>query len=424
MNQRYVRAMLGTRAFGRIVGGETDPRVRPVLAITFTYAVFSTFWVYVGVFAVKDLGASASDVGILFLLCSPPAAIANLVSGAISDRAGRKPLIAGSFAASAANMALLWLVGRNTAVAFALIVLQGVIGAPAYSLDRALVADVVPDATSREETFATVRVAGNAGSLLGPPLAALVITLGGWAAYLLGLAAVGAAGAAAAAIVLPRTTVSVRTNGASMRGLGLAARDRAFRLLLLSTSLGYAIYVGYETVLPVLAVSVYGVGASTWGLLLAISPLLVIVGQLRLTRAVAGIGQGMRLAVSMLLMGLPFLALIAGSGIVVIAMALVVFVVGEMLWLPTSQTLAADLAPPELRGTYFGALAATTGPAWTLVPFAALQLRAQVGVPSVWLFFAGAAVAGAAVGVAAARAAARRRLIDSCNLVAEADRPT
>lgn len=46
-----------------------------------------------------------------------------------------------------------------------------------------------------------------------------------------------------------------------------------------------------------------------------------------------------------------------------------------------------------------------TGPAWTLVPLMALQLRAFAGVAAVWVFFATAAVAGAAVGLAAARAA-------------------
>jgi hypothetical protein len=103
-------------------------------------------------------------------------------------------------------------------------------------------------------------------------------------------------------------------------------------------------------------------------------------------------------------MGLPFLALIAGSSVVVIAAVIVVFVVGDMLWIPTSQALAAELAPPTLRGTYFGALAAMTGPAWTLVPLIALELRAAGGVAAVWLFFATAALVGATVGVAAARA--------------------
>jgi predicted MFS family arabinose efflux permease len=400
----------------RLLGGDVDRRIRPVVAVSFTYAVFSTFWVYVGVFAVKSLDASAGDVGLLFLLTAPPAALANYGSGVVSDRIGRRRLILGSFVASAANMTLLWLVGRQIPVAFALIVVQGVIGAPAYSLDRVLVADFVLEPEAREPAYATVRVANNLGVLVGPPLAALVIQLGGWSAFLVELAVIAVVGAAVTAFAVPRRPALAATERPAVRVLGLVARDRPFVLLLLSTLLGFVIYVGYETVLPVIAVSAYGLAASTWGLLLVIAPLLVVIGQLRLTRASARTPATRRLAVAMLLMGLPFLALIFVADVLVIAAVIVVFVVGEMLWIPTSQALAAELAPPQFRGAYFGAFAAMTGPAWTLVPFIAFQLRTSAGVPAVWMFFAVAALVGAAVGVAAARSAKRRQLSRSGRL--------
>jgi predicted MFS family arabinose efflux permease len=303
---------------------------------------------------------------------------------------------------------VLWLVGQRVAVAFVLIVLQGVLGAPAYSLDRVLVADFVPEPDLREDAYAAVRVANNLGILVGPPLAALLIHLGGWSAFLLGLVGVAVAGATVTVLVVPRHPARAPAERPPVGALRLLGRDRPFVLLLISTLLGFTIYVGYETVLPVIAVSAYGLASSTWGLLLVIAPVLVVTGQLRLTRATADVDAAARLAAAMLLMGLPFLALIAGSGVAVIALVIVVFVVGDMLWIPTSQALAAELAPPARRGTYFGALAAMTGPAWTLVPLIALQLRTAVGVAAVWMFFAIAAVVGATVGVAAAHAARAR----------------
>jgi predicted MFS family arabinose efflux permease len=396
-----------TRLLGRVLGDEIDRRVRPIIAVTFTYAVFSTFWVYVGVFAVKGLGAKATDVGFLFLATAPAAAVANYLSGAISDRLGRRSLIIASFAASAINMIALWLVGRNVLVAFVLIVLQGVLGAPAYSLDRVLVADFIVEPEQRESGYAAVRVANNLGILVGPPIAALLIHLAGWSAFLLGLVAVGMIGAVVTIAALPRGLPQRRLEKHAASGVALILRDRRFNLLLLSTLLGFAIYVGYETVLPVIAVANYGVAAPTWGLLLIIAPLLVVAAQMRLTRATAATNTAGRLAVAMLLMGLPFLLLIANHGVAVIAIVIVVFVVGDMVWIPTSQALAAELAPSAVRGTYFGAMAAMTGPAWTLVPLLALQLRAGIGVSAVWLFFGGVAIAGAAVGIPAARAASR-----------------
>src|SRR5437773_3296554 len=117
------------------LGGGVDRRILPVAGVTFIYsASFSTFWVYVGIYAVKGLHWPASRVGLLFLASAPAAAVANYLSGRISDRTGRKPLIVVSFFASSANMLLLVWLGGTTALAFVLIVVQGVIGAPAYSL--------------------------------------------------------------------------------------------------------------------------------------------------------------------------------------------------------------------------------------------------------------------------------------------------
>src|SRR5207237_7556149 len=110
-----------------------------------------------------------------------------------------------------------------------------------------------------------------------------------------------------------------------------------------------------------------------------------------------------RIAGATLLMGLPFLALLVSTSVAVIAAVIVLFMAGEMVWMPTSQAVTAELAPEPVRGTYFGALAAMTGPAWTLAPFIAFELRSHVGVGSVWALLAAVAVGGGAAGLAAVR---------------------
>ena len=388
-----------------VLGGEIEPRVRPVAAIAFIYtAALSTFWVYVGVFAVRGLGWTPGRVGLLFLLEAPAGAAANYLSGSLSDRVGRRRPIVVSFLASGLNMTALALLGHITVVAFALISLQGVIGAPAYSLDRVLVADLVPDGDERDAAYAAVRVAANLGAFAGPPLAAILLRLGGWTAFLLGITAVSVVGAAIAARWLPATGGRAPAGLARPGSLRLVVRDRPFVLLLLSTLLGFFVYCCFETVLPVIAVSSYGLAPSTWGLLVAIGPLLIVAGQMRLTRAVSRTSAAVRLSAGLLAMGLPFLTLIVSSAAAVIAAVIAAFVVGEMVWTPTTQTVAARLAPAHARGTYFGALAATTGAAWTLAPLIALDLRAHAGVAWVWVLFAAIAVTAAAAGVAADRA--------------------
>src|SRR5437763_110508 len=69
-----------------LLGGTVDRRVRPIIGVSFTYSVsFSTFWVYVGIYAVKGLHWPPSRVGYLFLVSAPVAAAANYLSGRLAD---------------------------------------------------------------------------------------------------------------------------------------------------------------------------------------------------------------------------------------------------------------------------------------------------------------------------------------------------
>jgi predicted MFS family arabinose efflux permease len=389
----------------RTLGGEIEPELAPVLATTFVYNVsFSTFWVYAGIYAVKALGASPGQVGIMFLISAPLAGVANYQSGALSDRFGRKPLVVAGFLAAAADVSALAVIGHRLWPGFAAIALLGVVGAPPYSLWRPLVADLVPE-ERREQSYAGIRVAENLALALGPPFGGLLLYAGGWSAFLAGIGSLGVLGAAVASRWLPRT------GGTRPRARGsarLVLHDRPYLLLLASTLLGWVLFVAYETVLPVVAVSSCGLAASTWGLLAVVFPVLVLVFQLRLTRAAAPIPVRIKLSLALCLMGFPFLALLGSSAVPVLVAVIVVFVVGDMLWGPTTQTLAARLSPERVRGAYLGALGATTGPAWTLAPLIAFQLRAAGGEAPMWSFFAAAAVAAALLGLAADRAAVLR----------------
>jgi MFS family permease len=92
---------------------------------------------------------------------------------------------------------------------------------------------------------------------------------------------------------------------------------------------------------------------------------------------------------------------------------MVVFVVGEMLWVPTSQAIAAELAPEDLRGAYMGAFNSTGSLGFALGPFIGLQLlditEPETSDGSAWYFFAGISVAAAIAGAVAVRGASTRR---------------
>jgi DHA1 family multidrug resistance protein B-like MFS transporter len=103
------------------------------------------------------------------------------------------------------------------------------------------------------------------------------------------------------------------------------------------------------------------------------------------------------------LMGVPFLLLNMSDAIPVIALVIVLFVIGEMLWVPTSQAVVAALAPSDIRGAYMGAFGGTWSVGWALTPFLGLEVRSAYGDATMWMCVAAVGVLAGIIGLVAAR---------------------
>ena len=115
------------------------------------------------------------------------------------------------------------------------------------------------------------------------------------------------------------------------------------------------------------------------------------------------IPPAVKLGVAMPLMGFPFLLLSVSSAIPVVLLVIFLFVIGEMLWVPTSQSVVAGLAPAEARGAYMGAFGSGAAIGFALAPFIGLNIGDAYGDGTMWAFFALVSLVAAATGVIAAR---------------------
>src|SRR5581483_5298193 len=75
-------------------GGQVDRALRPVRAVSFaTSAALSTGWVFVGIGAVRELGATSRQPGVAYLLAAVAGLLAGYLGGHVSDHVGRRPMI-------------------------------------------------------------------------------------------------------------------------------------------------------------------------------------------------------------------------------------------------------------------------------------------------------------------------------------------
>jgi predicted MFS family arabinose efflux permease len=400
---------LAGRLFRLVWGDDVDPALRPILAVQLAgSAAFSAAWVFIGIWAVDELGASSRQLSVAFLVGAVAAILGGYAGGHLSDHLGRRPVILFAWGGEAVFILLYALVGDRVYLGLVLVSLGAVLGSVGGAADQAMVADLVPP-ERHEGAYASVRVAGNLGVVLGPPIGGLLLVGENWTLLFVGVSALAACAFAIAWRFIPRRGAYAPEEPPSRGSFGVIRRDTAFLLFLLSSALAYLVYVAYEVVLPISAVQTHGLAPAAWGFLVIINPALVTFGQVRLTRATSNIAAAPKLVVAMLLMGFPFLLLSVSASVATFALVIFVFVIGEMLWVPTSQTVVARLAPEDLRGAYMGAFGSTAGVGFALGPFFGLQLRAAYGDGAMWAFFAAVSIVAAVTGAAAVRFTVGRR---------------
>jgi predicted MFS family arabinose efflux permease len=396
------------RLFRLVWGADVDRPLRPVLAVSLVSSIAnSTVWTFVGIWAIKDLGAGESTLGAAFLVSALVGAVSGYAGGHLSDHVGRKPLIMVGWACQTLLVLGFLAAGGRTYVGLGLICLSGLFFQIGNAANNAMIADLVPG-ERHEAAYASVRVASNLGVTVGPPLGGLLIALGSWAALFAGTAGVSAAGLLLAIRFLPRRGGFAAAGPPARKSSSVIVRDRAFLLFLVSSALAWLVYVSFEVVLPISLVESHGLRASTWGFLVVVNPIMVTAFQLRLTRRLEPISAAVKLGIGLPLMGVPFLLLPVLDPLPVIAALIFVFVIGEMLWVPSSQKIVAGLAPQDLRGAYMGAFGSTAALGFALAPFLGLQIRHAWGDGAVWVAMASVSLVAGATGAIACRFATRR----------------
>jgi predicted MFS family arabinose efflux permease len=236
----------------------------------------------------------------------------------------------------------------------------------------------------------------------------LLLLAGGWNALWVGVGLLAANGLATAYRFIPRTGAYAPEAPPERSSVAVILRDRIYLVFLVSGALSSLVYVAYESVLPISLTTAHGVSPSTWGFLMVINPIAVTLFQMRLIAWTAAYPAALKLAIGVPLMGFSFLLLSVSSALPVVALVIFVFVIGEMLWVPSSQAVVSRLAPPDVRGAYMGAFAMTGSAGWALAPFLGLQVRAAGGDNAAWLMFAACSLVAAATGAWAATGALRR----------------
>jgi predicted MFS family arabinose efflux permease len=391
------------RLFRLVWGGDVDRALRPVLAVSLAGSIAgSSAYPFMGIWAIKHLHAAQTRLAFTYLVGAGLSLLIGYAAGHWSDKIGRRPLILMGWGFQAVVPLALLAVGQHVFAGLALLALLPAFGSLGGAADQAMIADLVAP-ERREAAYASVRVAANLGVTIGPPIGGLLLIGGQWNHLWLGTLVLSTCGFLIAWRFIPRRGAYAPEGPPERGSFKVIIRDSPFLLFMLSSVFATMTYVATETLLPISVTTTHHLAPAAWGVLMIVNPLLVTVFQLRLTRWTASVPAWTKLGVAMPLMGVPFLLLNVNGSAPAIAFVILLFVVGEMLWVPTSQAVVAALAPADIRGAYMGAFGSTWSVGWALTPFLGLQVRSAYGDARMWMCVAAVGVIAGILGIVAAR---------------------
>jgi MFS family permease len=363
------------------------------------------------------LGIPLSLVGVGLAVFATASVLSGLVAGPLTDRHGRKPLMLTALAGSSASFFAFSQVGGFTGY-LVVSAAHGLVGWSMFEASRnAMVADVTP-LGMRSRAYGLVRVGGNVGWAIGPMVAGLVSAAAGSSGGVYPRLFIGTSVLTAVVALILALTINesrpVLKEPAESVGTGrlrAALSDGPFLMLLGVGVLLYYIFTQDWQALPVYAKNFVGVADGQIGFFLGANGLMVILFQLPVSYLIDRGSRVVALLAGAALFAASAATLLLSETFLGIFIAFVLFfTLAEMVLEVAGASLAAELAPARLRGTYLGLFGACFGVACGLSPIVAGMLL-EARLPALIWTIQLAAAAFAAVGLGVIASLRRRRSV-------------
>jgi MFS family permease len=332
----------------------------------------SKFWIVVLVSFIDSLGShllfpffslyvtqkfniGMTQAGLILGLWSAFGLVGSLVGGALTDRFGRRQLILFGLVFSALSSLSLGL-ANSLAILYPLSIGIGFlsnIDGPAYN---AMVADLLPE-KQRSEGFGILRVADNLAWIIGPAVGGFVASRSFFMLFV-----IDSALSCLIAVIFFRLITETKpvasaeksheTIWQTVAGYRVALRDLAFMAFLFVSLLMLLVYYQIQNSLPVYLRNVHGFSTEAYGFMLMSTAVLVVLAQFWVTRVTKNRPPFVMMALGAALYAIGFGMFGFISAYSLFILAALVITLGEMIVEPISQALAANFAPPEMRGRY------------------------------------------------------------------------
>jgi MFS family permease len=242
----------------------------------------------------------------------------------------------------------------------------------AHPAHDAMIADILPE-KQRQEGFGILRVVGNLSWMIGPTIGGFVANIDFFYLFVID-AVVSCIVAALILRIIPETKPEPHAHEQhqsfwqTLIGYRVVLKDVAFMAFMLAGLLMMTVYLQMYGSLSVYLRDNHGINPSGYGFLMTTSAITVVLFQFWVSRIIKYRPPFLMMAIGTIFYMIGFALFGIVTAYVLFALNIVIITIGEMIVVPTSQSIAANFAPEALRGRYmaiFGlswAIPSTVGP--------------------------------------------------------------
>ncbi len=403
-----------------------------------TYKGFSTtFWTLIGAMFIDRLGGSLlypffslyiterfgvgmTEVGIIFLLHTSAMFVGNMLSGALTDKFGRKRmLLAGIILSGTSSLLMGFIPNYETFMVFTIITgFLSNIGGPAVN---AMMADILPE-KQRAQGFSVLRVVVNLSVTFGPAIGGL---LAGYNYFYLFVTDFVISMITGVIVFFKIPETKPKADPANQEpeqslwktiiGYKVTLQDWFFIGIVILTLLTNLVYMQMSSSLSVFLRDSYGISSQKYGYILSLNAIMVVIMQFWITHKTRNFQPMVLMFFGNILYAIGFgmYGFVGTYPLFLLAMAIIT--IGEMISSPILQAIIAKLAPENMRGRYMAVFNLSFGAANAVGPLAAGIIMDNYN-PN-WVWYAGGIICTiSAFGYLCMQTPAKKKLAASVQL--------
>ena len=345
----------------------------------------SMIWPFITLFLIQKLDISLTTATLLLTIKSVTILFASFLAGPLTDRFGRKNAMVISVGATSL-VYILMAFGTSIPYFVALMAFSGLVQ-PLYRIGAdAMIADMLP-MEQRADGYSLIRMINNVGVAIGPMVGGFLAATSYAATFFIGAVCL----AAFTFIIvfwiretLDKTVIQAGGVGQDFKEYGLIFKDALFMKTCMGFTLAMMGAVQLFVLLGVYGKANFAIPENHFGLVITVNALMVVLLQYPVTQITKKRPPLTVMVTGAFLYALGLGSIAFGSNAWHFALSMVIVTTGELILVPTTTTLVANLAPATMRGRYMSIYSLTMGVGQGIGPVMGGFLNDNIAPAAIW----------------------------------------